>query len=185
MSKKNIPLTGYDIQWMFVTEQHYELILQEDVGDWPPNREITVTWEWFPSKSAEFLIQLRIAGEPSRADSSSIRVAVVARFTVLDIAAAVPFEHFVVQDGPMMMFPLINEIVGSLTKLSFMGAETISANQFAKELEVADFATSTGLLMLKDDPHKAAALGIRPDLIQEAGETRKRKPVSSRSKSTK
>lgn len=185
MSDKGMTLMGYRLTSIYAIRQQYEEVFIDEDTDLLPEQDFTIGWEWYPSDSGEFLVLISIDREASDLVLSNISVTVIAHFVVLDTSVAVPFEHFVLRDAPMMMFPFINEIVSSLTSHGADEPEHLSAIHFVTKLEEHDFKASTGFAVLKRDPGNAAALGVSPDLLVPTEGRPQRKRSSTPAKPTR
>lgn len=154
--------TAYLIRNVHILQQHQEPKYPPDsLVDGDP--ALVFGWDWQVEDETEeiFTVAITVGFDASKPRPEETRVVVVGEFEfqVGDNESGLPFDKFVEQNAPAILFPYARSAIASLTAHSPLGTYLLPPVNVVALMAHQDTGAATGVKQLRSNPELAQRLG--------------------------
>jgi hypothetical protein len=170
--RERVPRAGYRLDEVYALEQHHRLLAGDELDELPEgeedgDRNFHVVWDWqLGTEARTFGVFLGIVVEPTRAVPEEVRIGMIGSFTIEGEVQSLGLRPFLLKSAPAILFPYLRETVRSLTGRGPFGGWTVPPVNMVALAESHDFEKATGTRDLREDPDRAAGLGLSRELAK-------------------
>lgn len=153
---------GYRIERVYVAEQEYKLLIEENLpeADDPANRLVNFGWDWKPVSPRAFEVVIDVSVDPTKEAPERMSVRLVGVFRASEGQLSVPFVDFVRGHAPAILFPFAREVISTMSGRGPHGAFHVNPLNVAALSKQFDLARTTGSAFLDANPDIAKDFGL-------------------------